>query len=331
MNVDLCFVPATRSATEQKLPAVSGSSGRLVVEKPKGAGDEPSNPGQVFADEHLDYEQAMLAFVEASQRASSPVASDDPTTDDPAAALKAQKQALRQAEETLRAERRAIRQQRQQEDEAWKSLKVDRRRQRETQTELSPVERRAQDEVWRAVADRRRATMEHRQQEDATWRAQRNHLREQRAQLPLVTAWIAILVVTDNCTRQCFDLPLFLAGSKVTAEVIVDALRALLPPELQFLISDRGTHFTAKVFQQLSHEANFIHVLIARHRPQSNGIAERFVRTLKEWLQDKTWQDDEELAALLAQFCTEYNDRPHQGLPIPGLSPNEFERRIWLF
>jgi len=26
----------------------------------------------------------------------------------------------------------------------------------------------------------------------------------------------------------------------------------------------------------------------------------------------------------------EYNDRPHQGLPIPGLSPNEYAKRIWL-
>jgi transposase InsO family protein len=74
----------------------------------------------------------------------------------------------------------------------------------------------------------------------------------------------------------------------------------------------------------------FIHVLIARHRPQSNGIAERFVRTLKEWLADKSWKTDDELTALIAHFIDHYNDRPHQGLAIPGLSPNEFANRIWL-
>ncbi len=32
LNVDLCFVPVTHTS-ERKLPAVSGSSGRLVVER----------------------------------------------------------------------------------------------------------------------------------------------------------------------------------------------------------------------------------------------------------------------------------------------------------
>ena len=112
--------------------------------------------------------------------------------------------------------------------------------------------------------------------------------------------------------------------------MIVEALGLLLPPELQFLMSDRGTHFTANAFKTLVLSEAFSHVLIARHRPQSNGIAARFVRTLKEWLADQAWPDDLALATLLQQFLTEYGDRPHQGLALPGLSPNEFAKRIWL-
>ena len=138
-------------------------------------------------------------------------------------------------------------------------------------------------------------------------------------------------MVSDNCTRQCLGLPLFVAGSHLTAEMVVQALQTLLPPDLDFLISDRGTHFTAEVFAQLAQQRDFIHVLIARHRPQSNGIAERFVRSLKEWLADKSWSSDQQLALLLQQFKAQYNDRPHQGLAIPGLSPNEFANRLWLF
>ena len=122
-----------------------------------------------------------------------------------------------------------------------------------------------------------------------------------------------------------------MVGPHVTADAIVDALKELLPQELRFLITDRGIHFRAKVFQALSQRQPFIHVMVARHRPQSNGIAERFVRTLKEWLRDKSWADDLELLGLLEQFVAEYNERPHQGLPIPGLSPNEFANRLWLY
>jgi transposase InsO family protein len=89
-------------------------------------------------------------------------------------------------------------------------------------------------------------------------------------------------------------------------------------------------HFTAQVFQQLATEANFIYVVVARHRPQSNGIAERFVGTIKKWLADKIWSSDQELLEFLDLFLPEYNDRPHQGLSILGLSPNEFANRFWL-
>ena len=112
----------------------------------------------------------------------------------------------------------------------------------------------------------------------------------------------------------------------MTAEEVNAALRSLLPPHLQFLITDRGVHFTAEDLAQLARDQEFVHVPVARHRPQSNGIAERFVRTFKEWLRDKTWHSAEEFSALGGEFREEYNERPHQGLP-GGISPNELARR----
>ena len=112
---------------------------------------------------------------------------------------------------------------------------------------------------------------------------------------------------------------------------MVAQLGAVLPSSVQFVVSDRGSHFTAHAFAQFAQDAGFIHVPIARHRPESNGSAERCVRTLKEWLLQYAWQSDDELEELLQQFRAMYNDRPHQGIGIPGLSPNEFADRIWLF
>lgn len=336
LNVDLCLVPASHDL-ERKLPAVSCSSGRLVAERPTSAQAEPSYPGQVFADPDCPYAEAMQAFVAASAVPSAAIA--ESTTDMPApdaAAPPAPLRALRHQARALRDQRRKVREVRRHQDAAWRTLREGRRALRQARSPSAahppaPGTRSAEDAQWRALRQERRARRAQREQEDAQWRMQRQQLRSQLEQLPLITAWIAILVITDNCSRQCLGLPLFVAGAKVTAEMVVAALRPLLPVELQFLISDRGVHFTAQVFQQLARDQQFIHVLIARHRPESNGIAERFVRTLKEWLADKVWTSDAELAALLDQFRTEYNDRPHQGIGIPGLSPNEFADRFWLF
>lgn len=326
LNVDLCFVPASHTEAA-KLPAVSGSSGRLVIEQPKEPGHERHWPGQLFADESRDYTEAMLAFVAAAQEQSAAERQDDSSAE---TTWKATKRVLRQEETELRDARRAVRQQRRVEDAAWQGLKTEQRTQKNAASEQAPSEGKAQATHWRALRHQRKETLTARKEADQAWKQERLAFRQRWFQLPIVSAWIAILVITDNCTRQCLGLPLFVAGPRVTSEMIVEALRYLLPPDLLFLISDRGTHFTAAAFQNLMRSEEFIHVLIARHRPQSNGIAERFVRSLKEWLRHKSWQDDEELALLLDQFLAEYNHRPHQGLSIPGLSPNEFANRIWL-
>jgi transposase InsO family protein len=320
-----------------KLPAVSGSSGRLIVQPSQAETSEREWPGRIFEDPELTYEEAMLDFVAASQEPASQPEPEPQGKQADQVSLKAAQQVLRREEAQLRDERRRIREKRKLEDAAWKEAQAARKAEAQAYQALSKAERRqqrkvkqGQDEQWRALRKQRCASLEVRTQADEAWRQKRRSLRERLSQLPVVTTWIAILVVIDNCTRQCLGLPLFVAGPKVTSERIVEALRILLPPELLFLISDRGTHFKAHAFQKLVLSEAFIHVRIARHRPQSNGIAERFVRTLKEWLQDKAWREDEELAPLLQQFLDEYNDRPHQGLAIPGLSPNEFAKRIWL-
>jgi transposase InsO family protein len=323
LNVDLLFVPASHQA-DVKLPAVSGSSGHLVVERLEERGQEPDYPGKVFANAELSYVEAMQAFVEASQPLSGPRKVTETVEN---LSRRAEIRQLRRKEAELCLERHRLRQLRKAEDDAWRAARA-----QPTQPKLRERwgARKRKAELRRTLREQRHQQLTLRKQEDEQWRLDRRALREQMNLLPIITTWIAILLVTDNCTRQCLGLPLFVAGSHVTAEMVVAALRLLLPTDLQFLISDRGIHFTSKVFQQLETEAEFVHVVIARHRPQSNGIAERFVRTIKEWLADKTWATDQELFASLNIFLPEFNDRPHQGLPIPGLSPNEFAKRLWL-
>jgi transposase len=67
VNIDLCFVPA-QHVPNQKVPAVSGSSGRLVVERPAPAATKRTWLGQIFADPTLEYAAAMQRFARASHQ-----------------------------------------------------------------------------------------------------------------------------------------------------------------------------------------------------------------------------------------------------------------------
>ena len=184
------------------------------------------------------------------------------------------------------------------------------------------------EESWNACREQRQKTWQQRKQEDQEWHKRNQQGKE--SALPERT-WIAILLIIDNCSRQCLGLPIFRSGAHVTSEEVVVALQTLLPDDLAFLISDQGVHFRSKGVARLAKDEDFVHVPIYRHRPQSNGIAERFVLTFKNWLRDKSWLDVAGVQSLAREFEPEYNDRPHQGLPIPGLSPNEFASRVWTF
>jgi transposase InsO family protein len=134
------------------------------------------------------------------------------------------------------------------------------------------------------------------------------------------------LVIIDNCTRKCIGLPLFIKGKHVSAVDVVKSLEKSLNQELNYIISDNGKQFVAKAFQKFCENNSFVHVRISPHRPATNGIAERFVRRLKEMLAERTWVSAEELSMILEEILEEYNDSPHQG--INGLSPKEYERRL---
>ncbi len=206
---------------------MSGSSGRLVVERLAEEKEEKEWPGRVFEQEELSYNEAMLAFVNAPRTAE---AANSTPTEDNDKDEKAQKRALRQEEEQLR------RQQRRAEEVAWRAMRADNRRRRADAHPLDQATRKMEASWWPALCQQRKQILASRRQQDDAWRQQRLALRERGAAFRVVTAWLAILVITDNCTRQCLSLPLFLAGSHVTSEMIVNALQALLPPELLFLI-----------------------------------------------------------------------------------------------
>jgi len=335
LNIDLCVVPLTHDGTEMASVSLSAALAGATPSAEEQPAPVMEWPGQVFQDEHLSYEEQMHEYVE--KRSAKRLSKGQRKH------RRRQKQAeraeLRAQSDELRLQRRRQRLRRRQEDAEWKAKRQAHREAEQARRQLSRPERRqrraerqAQQAQWKADKAARQAQKQQREVEEAAWRQARQELREKLAQLsdalPLVTVWLAILVVVDNGTRRCLGLPLFTAGVHVTAEMVVAALRPLCPPGLKFVISDNGAQFIAEVFVQLAQEKGFVHVRIAPRRACTNGIAERFVRTLKEWLETHPWNGPEELAALLAEFIAYYNDRPHQGAELDGLSPNEYARRL---
>jgi len=334
VHIDLCVVPLTHDGAHALASVSTAAAASGVTPEALSPLAPPSDcPGQVFAETHLAYADQMRAYVERRQakRASHGQRKR----------RRRQKQAARQAlnvqSDELRVQRRHQREVRRQEDAAWRDRRTAHQTAVQQQRQQSRAERCAsrldgqiEQDSWRRARQLRRQQREQRQTEDAAWRQARTNIRQglaELAQVPLVTAWLAILVVVDSATRRCLQLPLFVTGPHVTAEEIVAALRMHWPAGVQFVVSDNGAQFIAEAFAALAAHLGFLHVRIAPRHPQTNGIAERFVLTLKQWLETRSWNSPEELAALLAEFIAYYNDRPHQGAELKGLSPNEYAAR----
>ena len=125
LNVDLGFVPVSH-LVNVKLPAVSGSSGHLVVERMKETGQEWDYAGKIFADPELDYAEAVQAFVKASRPLFGPRMEAAPVEKP---SRQAELQQVRQAAAQLCTERRNTRTRRKLEDAAelepaplWKAV-----------------------------------------------------------------------------------------------------------------------------------------------------------------------------------------------------------------
>ena len=169
-NADLCFVPLEHEG-EEKLPAVSGSSGRLLVVPEPAEEEERSWLGQVLADEERSYEEVMEDYVAASPQRDPERGGVEPAAGDETAEPRQTRRILRRKEEKLRGERREGREKRAQEDRAWKQIQAQRKQEVAAYRALGKAERKAprrgqqaRDEVWAEQRQQRREKVAQRHQ-----------------------------------------------------------------------------------------------------------------------------------------------------------------------
>ena len=97
-----------------------------------------------------------------------------------------------------------------------------------------------------------------------------------------------------------------------TSEKTIDVLRAMFAQHglPEHLVSDNGPQFTSTEFKQFLEGNHIKHILSAPYHPASNGLAERFVQTLKRNLK-ATAKEGKTIQHRLAEFLFEYRATPH--------------------
>ncbi len=166
------------------------------------------------------------------------------------------------------------------------------------------TEKKRSDGEWKKKRARRRVLKAKRDKEDEKWKNKRKEVKE--VMNVVITPLGAILVIIDNCTRRGLGLPVFIKGRKVTADDVIRALVDRLPPELRYIIYDKGKQFIAEAFQRLYTNKGVVHVMITRHRPATKGIAERFVERLKGMLAEREWKGVKELVMVFEERLSRY-------------------------
>ena len=117
-----------------------------------------------------------------------------------------------------------------------------------------------------------------------------------------------LMVVVDAHSKW----PEVIEMTSTTSELTIQALRGLfaahgLPDQV---VSDNGPQFVSKEFQRFMKENGIKHTRCAPYHPSSNGLAERFVQTLKNALR-RTKDIRRTFQHRLAGFLLAYRTTPH--------------------
>lgn len=123
------------------------------------------------------------------------------------------------------------------------------------------------------------------------------------------------LIVIDAHSKWLEVLPVSSATSFGTIQQLRPLIARFGIPDS--LVSDNGTPFTSKEFEEFCKSNGIRHVRVAPYHPASNGLAERAVRIFKEGLKK---QNTGTLQDRLSKILFKYRITPHT---TTGMAPSE--------
>jgi transposase InsO family protein len=132
------------------------------------------------------------------------------------------------------------------------------------------------------------------------------------------TGWEFVHVCVDDATRLAYAE--VLADERATTAI--DFLRRALAfyrahaVRVERVLTDNGSAYVSAAFAMACRELGLRHSRTQPYRPQTNGKAERFIRTLlREWAYAIVYGSPEERTAALASWLERYNiSRRHGAL-----------------
>lgn len=130
-------------------------------------------------------------------------------------------------------------------------------------------------------------------------------------------------VLVDDASRYAVVVPVpdETAASAASALELAAAELARLGVRIERVLTDNGSAYCAHAYARTVAALGARHKRTRRYRPQTNGKAERLIRTLlDEWAYGRAYRTNAERAAALPRFVDFYNRcRPHTALG--GRSP----------
>lgn len=130
-------------------------------------------------------------------------------------------------------------------------------------------------------------------------------------------------VAVDGFSRYAYVEILPDERGVTTAGFLARALHAFagVGINVRCAITDNGGNYRSDAFRAVAQAAGVRLKRTRPYRPQTNGKAEAFIRTLqREWAYVRLYRSNQERLVSLPRFLAEYNgERPHTGLG--GLSP----------
>lgn len=140
----------------------------------------------------------------------------------------------------------------------------------------------------------------------------------------VVTPREYLYIFIDDCSRVLFAdiLP---DQTSYSAAIVLDEALEMMPFDVECLYSDNGKEFKG-AFRQLCKEKKIPQQHTKPYHPQTNGKAERVIKTIKGLLRKHQFNSREERRRILYAIVRHYNHlRPHQSLG--NISPFTFLKK----